>query len=231
MKVVILQPSYIPWRGYFHQIQKSDIFVFYDCVQYDKHGWRNRNVIKTVNGEQWLTVPVNTKGCVRTGLKIANIPIVWTRDWAAKHVASIIQNYSKAPFFCDYGDLIESIYGRRDKKLADLTCATTEIICQVLGIKHTKFLRSSQLPAKGSKTDRLLSILTHLGATHYITGPSAKDYLEQDKFEAVGITIEFLNYDYPVYPQINGTFNPNISILDLIFNTGSEAPKYIWKTK
>lgn len=231
MKVVILQPSYIPWRGYFHQIQKSDVFVFYDCVQYDKHGWRNRNVIKTANGEQWLTVPVNTKGCVRTGLKIDNIHIDWTKDWAAKHVASIIQNYSKAPFFCDYGHLIEAIYGRHDKKLADLTCATTEIICQVLGIKHTKFLRSSQLPAKGSKTDRLLSILTHLGASHYISGPSAKDYLEQDKFKAVGITIEFINYDYPEYPQINGTFYPNVSILDLIFNTGSEAPQYIWKTK
>jgi hypothetical protein len=89
MRVVILQPSYIPWRGYFHQIQKADVFVFYDCVQYDKHGWRNRNKIKTSNGPQWLTIPVNSKGCVSAGLAIKDASIVWNANWAEKHLKSI----------------------------------------------------------------------------------------------------------------------------------------------
>lgn len=229
MRVAILQPSYIPWRGYFHQIQKADVFVFYDCVQYDKHGWRNRNKIKTTNGDQWLTVPVNTEGCVNEGLEIASVPIVWTIDWAKKHKKSIIQSYSKAPFFREYNLLIEAIFTRRDDKLSDLTCATTELIARELGISQTKFLRSSQLPAKGAKTDRLISILTHLGATHYISGPSAKEYIEKDKFDAASISVEFMNYDYLEYPQINGSFSPKVSILDLLFNVGPKARHFIWE--
>ena len=229
MRVVVLQPSYIPWRGYFHQIQKADVFVFYDCVQYDKHGWRNRNKIKTTNGEQWLTVPVNAKGCVSGGREIASVPIVWATDWADKHMKSIMQSYSKAPFFGPYRPLLDMIYGRRDDKLADFTCATTELIARELGINHTKFMRSSQLPAEGVKTDRLISILVHLGATHYISGPSARDYIERDKFDAAGISLEFMTYDYPDYPQINGAFVPQVSVLDLLFNTGPEAHNFIWK--
>jgi len=137
-------------------------------------------------------------------------------------------SYCKTPFFLKYGSLLESIYGRRDEMLADFTCATTELIARKLGIVHTKFIRSSLLPAHGSKTDRLVSILMHLGATHYISGPSAQDYIEKDKFDAVGISLEFMRYDYPEYPQINGSFTSNVSILDLMFNTGSNADEYIW---
>ena len=158
-----------------------------------------------------------------------DIPIIWETAWPEKHLKAIQHSYCKTPFFREHGSLLEAIYGRRDERLADFTCATTEIICQVLGIKHTKFLRSSQLPAQGSKTDRLLSILTHLGATHYISGPSAKDYLQKDKFDAAGISLEFMNYDYPEYPQIDSPFIPNVSILDLLFNVGPKARHFIWE--
>ena len=228
MKAVILQPSYIPWRGYFHQIQKADAFVFYDCVQYDDRGWRNRNKIKTAQGEQWLTVPVNSKGCQTFKTPIMDIPIIWETAWPEKHLKAIQHSYCKTPFFREHGSLLEAIYGRRDERLADFTCATTELIARKLGIGHTKFFRSSQLPAQGSKTDRLVSILVHLGATHYISGPSAQDYIEKEKFDAVGISLEFMRYDYPEYPQVNGSFTSNVSILDLMFNTGPKAEKYIW---
>jgi hypothetical protein len=230
VKAVILQPSYIPWRGYFHQIQKADVFVFYDCVQYDKNGWRNRNKIKTNEGEKWLTVPVNTKGCISEGQEIKNIPIVWRKEWATTHEKSITQNYSKTPFFHKYAPLLHSIYCRRDEKLADFTCATTELIAKQLGISKTKFLRSSHLPAKGSGTDRLISILNYLGAKNYISGPSAKNYIEKNKFEEAGISIEYMAYDYSEYPQTNGPFISNVTILDLILNTGPDAPRYIWQT-
>jgi hypothetical protein len=163
MKVVILQPSYIPWRGYFHQIYKADFFIFYDCVQYDKHGWRNRNSIKTNQGAQWLTIPVNTKGCVSEGKLIKDIPISWDMAWNEKHFKAIIQSYSKAPFFKKFQPLLEEIYSRHDALLSDLTCTTTEIIARELGIAHTKFIRSTELGAEGSKTDRLIWILKKVG--------------------------------------------------------------------
>ena len=229
MKIVILQPSYIPWRGYFHQIQKADLFVFYDCVQYDKHGWRNRNSIKTSQGSQWVTIPVNTKGCVSEGTEIKDVSIIWDAHWNEKHLRSIQQSYAKAPFFKQYEPLLQAIYSRRDALLSDFTCASTELIARELGISHTKFIRSSELKAEGAKTDRLIWILKKVGATHYISGPSAADYIEREKFEEAGISLEFIAYDYPEYPQLHGNFEPQVTVLDLLFNVGPDAGKYIWK--
>ena len=231
MRAVILQPSYIPWRGYFHLIKKSDIFIFYDCVQYDKHGWRNRNIIKTAQGNRWLTVPVHATDNVASGRAIRDIAIAWKSSWADKHKKSIRQNYSKCPFFQAYEPMLDEIYNRKDDKLADFTCATSEIIARVLGITQTRFLRSSTLCAEGGKTDRLVSILKQVGATRYISGPSAKQYLEADKLKRAGVDLEFMEYDYPEYPQIHGPFSPCVTVLDLIFNVGPDAPRYIWLTK
>jgi hypothetical protein len=231
MNCVILQPSYIPWRGYFHQIQKADVFVFYDCVQYDDRGWRNRNQIKTRTGIQWLTIPVHSKGVQTSATPIKDIHIVWDSPWNKKHWGAITQNYGKAPHFKRYAPLLQSFYGRQDVLLADFTCDLTIALARELGILHTQFIRSSSLPVQGNKTDRLLDILTRLGATHYVSGPSAKDYMELDKFAAAGISVEFMVYEYPPYPQLQGVFEPAVTILDLLFNVGPDAPKYIWMTK
>ena len=228
MNVVILQPSYIPWRGYFHQVQKADVFVFYDDVQYDEHGWRNRNQIKTPAGLQWLTIPVITKGVHTNNVPIKDVRLVPNNPWSAKHWRAIQQNYSKAPHFKRYAPMLESFYARRDTLLADFTCDLTVALARELGIQHTRFIRSSTLPAEGTKTDRLISLLTGLGAKHYVSGPSAKDYLEPDKFTSAGMTLEFMEYNYPEYPQLHGPFQPNVTILDLLFNAGPDAPKFIW---
>jgi len=225
---VILQPSYIPWRGYFHQIQKADVFVFYDCVQYDEHGWRNRNRIKTANGLQWLTIPVVTKGVHTGNITIKDVSLVPNNPWRVKHWRALQQNYGKTPHFMRYAPLLERFYARQDLMLADFTCDFTVALARELGIEHTRFIRSSTLPAQGTKTDRLLSILAHLGAKHYISGPSARDYMELDKFAAAGISVEFMTYGYPVYPQFHGPFEPAVTILDLLFNVGPGAANYIW---
>lgn len=230
MNCVILQPSYIPWRGYFHQIQKADVFVLYDCVQYDEHGWRNRNRIKTANGLQWLTIPVIAKGVHANSTPIKEVRLVPNSPWKTKHWKAIEQSYGKAPHFNRYAPVAEPFYRRSDEMLVDLTCELTIALSRALGINHTQFVRSSTLSAQGTKTDRLLNILTRLGATHYISGPSARDYLQLDKLAAAGISVEFLSYDYPEYPQLHGPFEPAVSILDLLFNVGPEAGKYIWRT-
>ena len=229
MKVVILQPSYIPWRGYFHQIQKADLFIFYDCVQYDTEGWRNRNRIKTAQGPLWLTIPIRAKGHTQLGTSIKDVPIDPAKPWRQKHLRSIEQNYARAPYLAEYTPLLRELYDRRDTLLADFACASTILLAHTLGITHTRFLRSSTLAAQGSKTDRLLDILRQVGATHYLSGPSARGYLEEDKLADAGLILEYMAYDYPEYPQLHGAFQSQVSILDLLLNTGPNAARYIWQ--
>jgi hypothetical protein len=228
MNCVILQPSYIPWRGYFDQIRRADVFVFYDDVQYDKHGWRNRNRIKTANGPQWLTIPVSKKGNVTQHLSINDMHICWDTPWNGKHWTAITQSYRKAPYFERYAPALERMYTSRPEMLADFTIELTIGLARELGIAKTCFLRSSELAVPGDKTDRLVGILQKLGATHYISGPSARDYLEEDKLAAAGITLEYMVYDYPEYQQLYPPFDPQVSILDLLFVAGPAAHKHIW---
>ena len=226
MNVVILQPSYIPWRGYFDQIRRADLFIFYDDIQYDKHGWRNRNQIKTHQGKQWLTIPVNSKG-VTQGVPIKDVRIDWSKPWAKSHLKSLTISYSKSPHFKGYLSLLGDLYQRRDEFLADFTIETSIRLARELGFTSTKFMRSSELTnLEGQKTDRVISVLKQVGATHYICGPSASSYMEAEKFDDAGITFEYMQYDYPEYPQMYPPYDPYVSILDLMFMTGNEAGDY-----
>ncbi len=231
MNAVILQPSYIPWRGYFDQIRRADVFVFYDDVQYDKRSWRNRNQIKTARGKQWLTIPVHSRGAQTDHIPINQIHIVWETAWNMDHLKSLQHAYSRAPYFGKYLPLLETLYGRRDELLVDFTIEFTLALAREIGIEHTRFVRASNLNAIGQKTDRLLSILQKVGATHYLSGPSARDYIEAEKFAAAGITLEYVQYDYPEYPQLYPPYDPFVSILDLIFMTGPEAARYLEQGK
>ncbi|MCJ7583259.1 MAG: WbqC family protein [Anaerolineales bacterium] len=227
MKCVILQPSYIPWRGYFDQINKADVFVFYDDVQYDKRGWRNRNQIKTRCGKQWLTIPVFSRGAQTEQIPINQVRIVWDKAWNQDHRKALQHSYSKSPHFHRYDPLLEQFYTRRDDFLADFTIDFTVALARELGISHTRFLRSSELDVEGRETDRLIAILKKLGADHYLSGPSAQEYIEEDKFSEAGVGLEFMLYDYPEYPQLYPPYDPHVSILDLLFMTGPDARKYI----
>jgi len=210
-------------------IQKADTFVFYDDVQYDKRGWRNRNRIKTANGSLWLTVPVFNRGFQLNQTPINEIKINNEEEWAKKHLLSIQYAYSKAPFFKEYFPLVEEFFNNVPEYLADFTIETTIKLASELGITQTKFLRSSSLQVEGQKTDRLIAVLKKIGATHYISGPAAKDYIENEKFQDAGITLEYMKYDYDEYPQLYPPFDNQVSIIDLLFMTGKDAPKYIWK--
>lgn len=228
MKVVIIQPSFLPWRGYFHLIQRSDIFVFYDDVQYDKHSWRNRNIIKTNNGPQWITVPVLTKN--KFGEKIDEIQINNASGgaWRRKIWNSIYHNYGKAKYFDKFSHFFADLFSKEWNKLCELDIYATIGICDMLGIKRN-FYRSSELGISGEKIPRLINICKKFGANHYISGPTARDYISSDEeFVHSGIKLEFHNYDYPKYQQLYGNFISNVSIIDLLFNCGENAPDYIW---
>jgi len=228
MNVVILQPSYIPWRGYFHQIAKADLFIFYDDVQYDKHGWRNRNRIKTANGTQWMTIPVLSGGVIENNTPINQVKIDWKRDWNVKHFQTLSQSYARSPYFKQYAPMLADFYQRHDELLADFTIELTIALTRTLGNNHTRFIRSSEISGiSGVKTERLIQILTSVGATHYISGPSAKDYIDNRQFEKAGITLEYMIYDYLEYPQLFPPYDPQVSILDLMFMVGAKALDYI----
>ncbi|MCY7348728.1 MAG: WbqC family protein [Pyrinomonadaceae bacterium] len=231
MKCVILQPFYIPWRGYFHQIQQADVFIFYDDVQYEKRGWCSRNRVKTANGVQWLSIPVLNKNSIVRGVPINEIEIDRSQNnWREKHQKTLRQSYGKAPFFSKYELFLTEFYERNDKFLADLTIDLTIALARELGIEKTKFYRASAFGASGRKTDRLLFLLNAVGATDYITGAAAKNYIEAEKFAEARINLEYMIYDYPEYEQLYSPFDGQVSILDLLFMKGTETGKYIWNT-
>jgi hypothetical protein len=223
-RVAVIQPSYIPWRGYFHIIQQVERFVFYEDVQYTKQDWRNRNRIKGRYGLQWLTVPVN-----RDTMKgnINDVLIANEKPWGAHHWSVLEMEYRDAPFFNQYADFFKDAYSRQWEKLSDLDIFLTQEICKFLDIK-TEFVRSPQYPTQGRSTDKLLDLLKKVGATYYLSGPSAQSYMEADKLAAAGIELDYIEYNYPPYPQLHGAFEPQVSVIDLLFNVGEAAPKYIW---
>jgi hypothetical protein len=218
--VAVLQPGYLPWLGFFDQILRSDVFVYYDDVQFDKHGWRNRNRIKTPAGPLWLTVPVLNVG--RSGQKLNQVEIDNRRPWARKHLASIAQSYSRAPYLRRYLPELENMLLQRWDRLADLDMAVAALMCDWLAIER-RIERSSVLSVSGGRSERLLGICKRLAGDCYLTGDSAKDYLDVDLFLRNEVRVEWQTYRHPTYRQMHGSFIPYLSTLDLLLNTGPES--------
>ena len=225
--VTVIQPSYIPWRGYFDLIRRAETFVFYDDVQYDKHGWRNRNRIKTASGPLWLTIPVFTKGSLSRHALIKDIEIDERSDWRQKHLQSIRHAYHRAPFFEETFQFLSGAYARRQSPLlCDFTVDLTVDIARRLGLR-ADFVRSSTLGVSGERMERLIATLVATGATRYISGPSARAYIEEQRFEEAGIALEYIDYQYGWYPQLHGDFEPNVSIVDVLMMLGPDAAHQI----
>ncbi len=227
-KIAILQSNYIPWKGVFDLINQVDKFVFFEDVQFTKRDWRTRNKIKTSNGELWLSVPVK-KAPRET--KINEIQISQETNWQQQHLESIKHSYSKAPFFNKYYEILEAIYLKQTwHNLSDFNICTTKLLCEVLGIQ-TELYNSSDFNVSGEKEDRLIQICKKFNADFYLSGPSAKDYIVNDKFANEGIHLAYITYDYPSYKQLHGDFNHFVSVLDVLFNCGDESKDYIFQNK
>ena len=222
--LVVLQPGYLPWLGFFDQFRRADVFVYYDDLQYDKHGWRNRNRIKTQAGAQWLTVPVRHSGL---GLpRIVDVEIDQRTPWARKHVTSIRQAYARAPFLARYLPELEEIVQQAWERLVDLDLAVTAAMCRWFGLSRT-VVRSSQLDVRGEQSERLVRLCQRFGARRYVSGNAAQEYLDTAMFEREGIRVEWQNFVHPTYPQQHGEFVPYLSAIDLLLNCGDEAPAFL----
>jgi len=223
-KVAILQSNYIPWKGYFDLINMADEFIFYDEVQFTKNDWRNRNKIKTHTGIQWLTIPVRQESLSQK-IKDTQITDIY---WNKKHWNAISINYSKAKYFKEYKDIFEELYRKSDEKyLCEVNYKFIKLICNILGI-NTQINWSSNYQLIEGKTERLVSICKQAGASHYVAGPSSKNYLDERLFKHEEISIEYIDYtNYPEYNQLHGQFVHEVSVIDLILNEGPNAPRFM----
>ena len=223
--IAVAQSNYIPWKGYFDLINSVDEFILYDDMQYTRRDWRNRNRIKSSKGLIWLTIPVQVKG--KYFQKI-NQTVVANHKWANEHWTSIAHNYSKAKYFSEYGNKFEELYtGAQANLLSQINYDFITAICRMLGIRTTVSW-SMDYQLIGDKTERLVNLCKQTRATTYLSGPAAKAYLDEEAFARRGIAVSYMDYSgYPEYDQLYPPFADRVSIVDLIFNEGSNATKYM----
>ncbi|MFZ5585100.1 MAG: WbqC family protein [Thermodesulfobacteriota bacterium] len=224
--VGILQPGYLPWVGFFEQMLKSDVFVIYDDVQYDKHGWRNRNRIKGPNGPVWLTVPVRTTGLNWPRNDQVEIDPTQAK-WAAKHLGTLRQHYARAPYFDVYFPPLSEVIARPWKRLLDLDLALIELLAGWLGIEYELVLSSSLAVSDPDPTGRLVHIISQLGGDVFYEGASGRNYLDLERFTRAGIRVEFQNYQPAPYQQQYEGFLPFLSAVDLLFNCGRDGKRLL----
>jgi len=227
MKVAIHQPQYLPWLPYFQKIDKSDLFIFLDSVDFQKNGIQNRNKIKTSQGENWLTVPVKHK----LGQKIKDIEIDNLQKWQKKHFQTLIHSYSKSKYFIDYKNELEDFFSKKWINLSQMNIHLSTLMMNWFEIV-TPTIRSSEMNSIGNGSDLILNLCKEAGASHYISGIGGKNYLDLEDFEKQGITIEFhppiLANQYPQVFQETG-FKNNLSALDIILNCGKSWKSFIPK--
>jgi len=224
-RVAIVQSNYIPWKGYFDMIAAVDEFILYDDMQYTRRDWRNRNQIKTPQGVQWLTVPVKVKGKYHQAIRETEID---GAQWAKDHWKALSQNYRRAPCFNDIGGWLEPLYlAEPPTHLSQLNRRFIEAICTYLGIK-TIISNSWDYPLSEGKSERLADLCASAGGSLYVSGPAARDYIDEAVFAERGIKLSWFDYTgYPEYPQLWGKFTHAVTILDLLFNCGKDAHRYM----
>jgi hypothetical protein len=224
-KVAIIQSNYIPWKGYFDLIAAVDELILYDDMQYTRRDWRNRNKIKTPQGVQWLTVPVKVKGEYHQKIRETRID---GEGWAIKHWKSLTLNYRLATHFDEIAVWLEPLYSAEVyTHLSQLNRRLIEEICRYLNI-NTTITNSWDYSLVEGKVERLADLCLQAGASEYISGPAAKDYIDEDVFSERNVKLSWFDYEeYHRYPQLWGDFTHQVTILDLIFNCGKDAKKYM----
>jgi len=217
----IHQPGYLPWHGYFHRLAISDVHIFLDNVQYEKNGFNNRVKVRRGTEDQWLSVPVKTKGRFGANL-LCETEIDDTQRWAAKHWSTLQQSYARAPHFGSHASFFDQMYRHRWSSLLELNLRGIGYLIEQLGI-GCRLVKASSLGAAGQEADLVLNLCRAVGATTYVSGINGRSYLDKTSFDEAGIELRFQAYHEPQYVQCHGGFRPFMSVVDLLFNHGSDA--------
>lgn len=223
MKVGIIQSNFLPWRGYFDFIREVDLFILHDDLQYTKGDWRNRNKIKTPRGLEWITVPVNYK---TTSQIIEETTVDYSTPWARKILNRLAESYRRAPHFDAYYSELGELLLAPAESISALNARLIRWVCGHLNIA-TPIRFSREFHPQGTKTARLIGILKQINADTYLSGPAAQVYLEPEAFAAAGIKLEYKKYAYAEYHQLYPPYNPQVSVIDLLFMTGARAPLFL----
>ena len=224
-RVAIVQSNYIPWRGYFDLMSQVDAFVLLDDVQYTRRDWRNRNRITTPDGPRWLSIPVQTKGAFDQRIDQTRIA---DPGWRRSHWSAIEQAYRRAPHFDEIAAVLTPLYEGLDAELlSEVNFAFLECVRAQLGI-DTPMSYSSQYGTAGERNRRLLDICHATGASDYVSGPLARDYLDVELFAREGVAVQWFDYSgYRPYAQLYGDFEPSVSIVDLLFCEGDASRDFL----
>jgi hypothetical protein len=225
-KVAIIQSSYIPWKGYFDIIHDVDCFIFLDDVQYTNRDWRNRNKIKSNSGEQWITIPL---GSNRDKL-ISEVEFD-DLSWRETHLQNIEKYYRTADHFDKYFKLIKDFYYQKDwLYLSDFNQNFIKrFSTEILEIKTT-FHNSAEIDVKEKKLNKITGLLEAVDGDYYVSGPLAKNYLDEKEFSKRNIKLCYKDYSgYPEYKQLYPPYSHYVSVLDLLFNVGDSIKYYIWE--
>ena len=220
-----MQPTYLPWIGYFQLISKVDVFIFLDDVQFDKRSWQQRNIINNKGKKLYLTVPILSKG--KFHQKINETVISDEQNWKKKHLSSIKNIYSKSNFFEEIYSNIQNIFDKDIRLISELNIQLIKSFVNYLGIK-TKFINSSKIKTSGEKEFKIINILRELKSNHYISPPGSVSYISKDNFLKNQIKLEFIDYklDNYYYPY-NNFYLENMSIIDLLFYRGKKSINFI----
>ena len=224
--VVIHQPDFLSYLGFFHRLLHADQFIVLDHVQFvtgTSRSWMNRDKIKTPNGATWLTVSVEK--CPR-GTAINQVKLSNTVSWRENNLNLLKQHYVKAPYFNEIHPYVEKLYESECSTLVEFNMRSIHMLCDLLNIE-IDMVFSSDLECHGRKNDLLVEILTQVKATHYLSGLGAKGYFDPLPFDKSGIEVVWQKFIHPVYPQLYGNFIEGLSTIDMLYNCGIESSRLI----
>jgi len=225
MIVSINQPAFLPWLGYFNRIAASDLHIVLDHVQFEKNSLTNRNRIRNIDSEHWLSVPINTSGKFGN-LQISELEIANQIKWQKKIIETIKQFYRKSPYFDLYFPFIEHAIAKERVNLKELIIELNSYFLKLLDI-NTPMIYSSEIKIEGKKSDLVLNLCKKYNAKLYLSGIMGKEYLVEESFKQNGIKIIYDQFQFPNYSQIYPNFIPNLSIIDTLFNMGDKTKELL----
>lgn len=218
----IMQPTYLPWMGYFDMIDKVDVFVFLDNVQLVRRSWQVRNRIKSIKGEEFISVPIIHSPYGETLINTAQFDE--NRNWKLAHLRKIENAYRKSPFFYEIMPWLENTYSNYFPNLGSFNISVINSICDIIGVKTKRIVCSSLGEFRETKDEKSVKICKALDCPAYLSALGAFDYINEHNiggaFLRNGIELYYHQYNHPVYDQINGNFVPYMGIVDLLFNVG-----------
>jgi hypothetical protein len=216
------QPHYLPWLGYVDKADRADLFIFVDHVQFVRKQWHNRNYVKTQQGPTLLTVPVLQDSRAE---RIADKIVDERRPWRKKHRRTLEQSYGSAPFWATYGAKLAHSYDEPRERLVDVSVTSSRFVFDAFGVA-TPCRRSSEFgEIPGAKTEMIAALCELVGATTFVSGDQARDYLDVELLARQGVAVEWQHFAHPVYPQLHPAagFVPRLAAIDLLLNCGPES--------